>query len=394
MNILYLYRGTVTQDSGAGIHVREVVRNLALNHRILLVADHGDPFDQEGIRIISMNIPKKKGFVYVFTMPYLLFYLLKTVSRNDIDLIYCRELFSCLCVIILNKIKKIPFVFEVNGILSDESKLRESYKFYVFSARILEYIVFNLSDTFICVTEEIKNVIEKKYKKKKVYFVPNGADTDLFTPVKNAHTRLGFDKSFSYVGYVGSFAPWQGVEILIKAAAEVVKTFPTVRVLLVGSDKKMNRILTLVSSLDLEDTIIFAGRVPHADVPLYLSVCDICVSPKRPLVSGYSPLKLYEYMACENPVIASRIKGFDIVETAHAGILVEPENPHDLAKAIVHLLGADDLKEEMGKNGRAYVIQNHSWKKVSNMIEEICLETRESSRQDKSIVGEDSSILL
>jgi len=73
-------------------------------------------------------------------------------------------------------------------------------------------------------------------------------------------------------------------------------------------------------------------------VPEYINASNVCVVPKIPLKSGHSPLKLYEYMACGKPVVASRISGFEILEQNNAGILVEPENPEKLAKAILKLL--------------------------------------------------------
>lgn len=67
--------------------------------------------------------------------------------------------------------------------------------------------------------------------------------------------------------------------------------------------------------------------VPYQKVPLYINASDICVTAKKSLKSGYSPLKLYEYMACGKQVVANRVNGFEILEKNKAGILVEPENP-------------------------------------------------------------------
>ena len=372
MNILYFYRGAATQDTGAGIHVQEVVKNLARKNKVLLLADQAGSVNHENVTEISMNIPKKKGATYLYTFCYLLYNLVRAASKSSIDIVYCRDIFSSSCAILLKKLWKIPFVYEVNGILSDESRVRGSRGINIFLTRLLEYIIFTNSDVFICVTEEIKRTIEEKYRNKKAYVVPNGANTTLFKPIENAAKLLGFDETAYYVVYVGSFAAWQGVDILIKAAADVVQAVPNVKILLVGADGE-KELLDMVTDLNLTDTVVFTGRVAHPDVPLYMNVGDVCVTPKRPLLSGYSPLKLYEYMACGKPVVASRIRGFEIVETVRAGILVEPEEPVELSEALVHLLRSEDLRKEMGKNGRAYVVEHHSWVNVSEKIEKICL---------------------
>ncbi len=131
-------------------------------------------------------------------------------------------------------------------------------------------------------------------------------------------------------------------------------------------------LVELVDKTGVSDKFIFTGTVPYEEVPKYINASDVCVVPKRPLKSGYSPLKLYEYMACGEPIVASRISGFEILEQQNAGILVEPENPEELAKAIIKLLKDEKLREEMGKNGREYVVKHHSWESVARKVAEVC----------------------
>ena len=76
-------------------------------------------------------------------------------------------------------------------------------------------------------------------------------------------------------------------------------------------------------------------------------------------------------MACEKPTVASRISDLEFIEQ-NAGILVEPENPEELAKAIIKLLKDEKLREEMGRNGREYVVKNHSWEAVARNVAEVC----------------------
>jgi glycosyltransferase involved in cell wall biosynthesis len=64
--------------------------------------------------------------------------------------------------------------------------------------------------------------------------------------------------------------------------------------------------------------------------------------------------------------VASSISGIsELLVCSRGGIAVTPENPHDLAEAILHLLQDDDLREEMGSSGCAYVTENHTWAKVA-----------------------------
>ncbi len=87
---------------------------------------------------------------------------------------------------------------------------------------------------------------------------------------------------------------------------------------------------------------------------------------------GLSPLKIYEYLSCEKPVVSSRISNLEFIEQQQAGILVEPENPEELAKAVIKLLKDKELRESMGKNGREYVVKNHSWEAIGRKVADVC----------------------
>ena len=370
MNICFIHSVDLTVDSAPSIHVREIVKNLAVKNNIFLLVDRGDP--SENIKVFPINIPKIKGFTYLFTVFCSFIVLKNLIDKNKIEIIYCRDIFSSFSAILLSKMKKIPFVFEVNGILSDEAKIKKQNGLYIFLIKIFERFVFRNADALICVTENIKRYIESEYNRKNIYCVPNGVNTDLFKPIKNAKKFLKLDENYFYVGFIGSFKPWQGLNILIKSAPEIVKNIPNVKFLLVGDGIEKKKLIKIIEELNLQKYFILTGRIPYEEVPNYINACDVCTIPKLSLKSGYSPLKLYEYMVCEKSVIASKIGGFEILEQNNAGILVEPKNPEELSRAIIKLLKNEELRKEMGKNGRKYVVENHSWKKIAERIEEIC----------------------
>ena len=97
---------------------------------------------------------------------------------------------------------------------------------------------------------------------------------------------------------------------------------------------------------------IFTEAVPYEDVPKYINASDVCIAPfitARYMKIGLSPLKIYEYMACKNPIVPSRISNLGFIKQNNAGILVESENPKKLANAIIKLLKDTKLREEMGE---------------------------------------------
>ena len=103
---------------------------------------------------------------------------------------------------------------------------------------------------------------------------------------------------------------------------------------------------------------------------------DICVAPfikRRNAKIGLSALKTYEYLACGKPIVASSIPGVkDLIEFSGGGITVNPENPGELATAILELIPNESTRAILGEKGRKYVVENHSWNSVARKILEIC----------------------
>jgi glycosyltransferase involved in cell wall biosynthesis len=184
------------------------------------------------------------------------------------------------------------------------------------------------------------------------------------------------EESSKYVCFVGNLAAWQGVEFLIYAAPLILKKCPDVRFLVVGDGVMKNKLQDMTYELGLLNKIIFTGRVPYESVPLYINAADLCVAPfikGRNAKIGLSALKTYEYLACGKPIVASSIPGVkDLIELSGGGISVDPENPEELADAIVELILNEKTRTLMGEKGRKYVIENHSWNGVARKILEIC----------------------
>ena len=275
--------------------------------------------------------------------------------------------------------KKPPLVMLVHGIVSDEvlsknliKKNSLTHKFL----QVMEKKAYKLCNRIIAVTGGINEYLVNEFhiNPYKIVVIPNAVDPDLFKPMDKGRCirDLKLNETNCYVCFVGNLAPWQGVDYLVKAAPLILNEIPNAKILIVGDGLMSGELINLVEKTGVCDNVIFTGAVPHEEVPKYINASDVCVAPKKPLKSEYSPLKLYEYMACGKSVVASRIRGFEILEQQNAGILVEPENTEELAKATIKLLKGEKLGEEMGRNGREYVVKNHSWEAVARRVVEVC----------------------
>ncbi len=378
MNILYydLLRGNTNTASN---HVNEIIRNLEKLGNTILLRDNSFKKEEEKPPISSLNLWGKIGTRWPFLGIFLsLIGEIRILIRGIIvlikinvkpDIVYYRHgLFNA--GLWTAKLLRIPAVKEVNGIVANEKEVTNQAKGIILN--IINHIEkrnMPKADKIIVVTSKLKQILIREYNvsENKIEVLENGANVDLFRPMERNRviSKLRISEQFRYVCFVGNFATWQGLEYLIKSVPHVLKECPDARFLLVGDGDLKERLESMVKDIGVSDKVIFTGMVPYQDVPYYINASDVCVVPKLPLKSGYSPLKLCEYLACEKPVIASRLNGFEILEEHQMGLLVPPEDEVALAQAIVRMLKDYSLREEMGKNGRQYVVKHRSWENVA-----------------------------
>lgn len=278
---------------------------------------------------------------------------------------------------LLAKLFKIPSVREVNGIMTDETKVtKRGDRISLWVIDRIERFSMPRADRIIVVTSKLKEVLQGDYgvPEDKIVVILNGANTDLFKPmdIVKAREELGLNRSDNYICFVGNLERWQGVEYLVKSIPLILEQCPDTLFLIVGDGPTKRELVELAEQVGVSNRMIFTGMVPYQKISLYINASDVCVLPKKPMRTGYSPLKLCEYMACMKPVVATRTNGFEILEEFNAGVLVNPENPSEFAQAIIKLLQDPELRVQMGENGRNYVVENQSWESVAKRVEEVC----------------------
>ena len=123
----------------------------------------------------------------------------------------------------------------------------------------------------------------------------------------------------------------------------------------------------LVQDMGLAEHFDFVGEVPYTEVPAYMNAMDVCISFRKGTPA--SPLKIYEYMLCGKAVVATDDPDNSFIREINAGLLVDPEESNEVANAIIELLKNDEFREQMGNNGRKYVLENRSWEAVAREIE-------------------------
>ncbi len=204
-----------------------------------------------------------------------------------------------------------------------------------------------------------------KYTSKKIEVTPFGIDLKLFKPV----STIGlFNDDDLVIGTVKNLEKIYGIDTLIKSSKLLKDKYQKapLKLLIAGSGTQEINLKRLVKSLNLEKDTIFAGKIENTETPNYYSMMDVAVFLSSSESFGVSAL---EASACKIPVVAANVGGFtEIVENNVTGLLVEPGNPAEAARAIERILFEKDLAASFGESGRQKVIKNYDWKNNLNQM--------------------------
>ncbi|MBI2526459.1 MAG: glycosyltransferase [Candidatus Rokubacteria bacterium] len=167
---------------------------------------------------------------------------------------------------------------------------------------------------------------------------------------------LGLPPRALVIGTIARFDPVKALGVLLEGLSALAARFPSVALLLVGQGGGERELRARAAALGVHGRVVFAGAIP--DAARCLPAMDVYASAS--LGEGL-PLTLLEAMACEVPVVATRVPGHvDVVEEGVTGLLVPARDPRALAAAVGALLGDDARRGVMGAEGRARVARHFS----------------------------------
>ena len=378
MRILYASASADLRRNGIfETHFIEIARNLSdMGHDLLVLVTAYAPRDgvDYGLNIKFIPSGRPRFLSYLWAEFLRAFYLPFLIWKWHPHVLYTRRDRFEFLPPIWARLFRVPYVTEVHGVIQEEVRLRNGSSWYVRLLKLAERLSCALATRVICVTSGIKDELTSRYhlEDSKLMVIPNGANTELFRPLDKAECRrrLGLDRDSFYVGFAGSFYPWQGLETLVESASQIKEQGRLeIKYLLVGDGAEESGLRRKVSQYGLEHQVRFMGRVPYDEVPYYINAFDLCYLSREHYPGVFSPLKLYEYLACGKPVIASRTDGVtEVIAEGHCGYLFEPANTADLAATISQSFDERASLGKPGRNGRRLVEEKYSWRHVANSI--------------------------
>jgi len=200
--------------------------------------------------------------------------------------------------------------------------------------------------------------------------IPLGVDPERFHPGSRIEAReaLGIEVTDDVVLAVGRIEPLKGLDILIRAAAQVTE-HSRLRLIVAGGDEaahaEFERLIAIAEEVGIRDQLSFIGAIDHDELPTYYRAADVVVMPSFSESFG---LVAVEAMASGIPVVVSRVGGLaSTVADGRTGYLIPWRCPEPFAEKIELLLRNDPLRDALGAAG-VERMRDYSWESVADRL--------------------------
>lgn len=273
---------------------------------------------------------------------------------------------------LLARLKGVPFLFEVRDLWPAFAiavgVLRNPLLIWL--SQWLERFLYRRADRVMVNSPGFIDHVTKRGARR-VELVPNGADPAMFNPISRGEAfraQYGLNNHFVAM-YAGAHGLSNDLGVILDAAEELMDQ-PDISLVLVGDGKEKPHLQEQAVRRGLTN-LIFAPAVTKKNMAEVLAAADACIAILKPLelYKTTYPNKVFDYMAAGRPVVLA-IDGVirDVVETAHAGLPIQPGNPHAMAQAIRMLAADRHYCQQMGQAGRRCIEEKFSRADVAEKL--------------------------
>ncbi|WP_439664760.1 glycosyltransferase [Lentzea sp. HUAS TT2] len=281
------------------------------------------------------------------------------------DVVHAHGWLSGIAAVLGARVSRVPVVQTYHSLDTVPPQQHRANGSVSTKRRAVERLVGHEADRIVATcSAESQTVLGMGVDRSKLSVVPRGVDLDLFTPHSGSAVRVRPRRIVS----VGGLLPHKGFEDTLRALSKV----DGVELVIAGGgaqgdvrgDPETKRLLMLAGALGVADRVVFAGHVPHAELPALLRSADLMVCAPRQWSSGCAAV---EAMACGIPVVATAVGGLtDSVLDGLTGVLVPPGKPDAMAKVLRALLADGTQRELLSAGGYDRAHARYSWQRAAS----------------------------
>lgn len=291
------------------------------------------------------------------------------LKAKDIDLVFLSSTPPIMGLVgtLLKKIRKIPFVYNLQDIFPDSlvgTGLAKKNGIIWKIGRVIENITYRNADKIIVISEDFKkNIMAKGVPESKIKLVYNWVDENAVVDIPRNENKLfkkyKLDPNKFYITYSGNIGLTQNMDLLLEVA-EDLKSNHRIQFVLIGEGAYKDKVEKFIKDKNLKNITLLPFQ-PYEDISHVFSLGDVGLVISKPNVGSNSvPSKTWSILSASRPVLAN----FDpnelkqIINNSHCGVFTEAGDKATFIEAIQFLADHPDECVMYGKNGRKFIEAN------------------------------------
>jgi glycosyltransferase involved in cell wall biosynthesis len=353
-----------------------------LGHEVDMVTyPIGEDVSMPGLRIL--RTPRVPGIRRVRVGPSLAKILLdalvftsslKRLLTNRYDLLDCHEE-AGLMGVVLGWLFSVPVLYDMHSSLPEQLSNFQYSRDRVLRALFewAERVTVKGSDAVIVICPYLKDVVSRIDREKPCFVIENSPLVESEEEITDDEAlrirrKLGLGETF-VIHYSGTFESYQGLPLLYEAFRIVAEKLPSARLLMVGgTPPQVEEAKREVARCGLGERAVFTGQRPPAEMPRYLKISDVLVSPRS---SGTNtPLKIYSYLCAGKPIVATRLPTHTQALDDESAALAEP-TPEAFAEALLVLARDPERRLRLGTGARRLSEERYSYARYLERTREV-----------------------
>jgi glycosyltransferase involved in cell wall biosynthesis len=353
--------------------VQETVNSLKeLGHKVTVICKKGeDQKEKETLNKIAylrLNLPKNSIEKNIWLLLHLEKITSKIIIEKGIDLVWQRNRIFGSQGIIAGRKVGVKTLLEMNEPveMSERSVFFPLIKnWFFYSAKFADKVTGTHARMF------------KGIPIKKQVLIHYGSNPKIFNP-KNTDgaTAKKYGLKGKTLFFGTSLQEWHCVKKALLAFAEVQKEFPEAAFILTGEGGRKDELKEFAKAQGIR-RVFFVGNVDYKKMPHYINASDVCAAlydrnypPIKKFDYFYSPIKVFDAMACGKPVIASGIGNIkEVIKNGKNGFLVNEQTVSEISDAMLKVFRLSKKEKEIiSKLNTEKVEKEYNWKNVTKKI--------------------------
>jgi glycosyltransferase involved in cell wall biosynthesis len=329
-----------------------------------------------GVDVHRLPVGHQRGNILRYAFEYNAFFLLASLKllqlwlKGRFDAIQVNTMPDALVFTTL-----IPKLFGAKVVLHMHEPMPELFGtmfkkwyrwYFIWIIKVAEKFSLMFADRVLTVTREMRdNFGRRGADVNKITVIVNVPDENLFRPqlyehlrekiarIKKEERRQGIFRIFTH----GAIERRYGVDVMVRAVHHLVHKIPGIRFHFLGKGDYLDDVLRLAKELKVEGQVEFLGFVPFESMVEEILLADIGIVPvkKNPYSNLVHTNKMYEYIALDRPVIASRLDSVTSYFSEDSILYFESGNAEDLADKIFHLFAhPEEIEARMSRIREVY----------------------------------------